>query len=183
MGSLTEGMTRLCSEIVGLRGARLTFIHDLGQNVAEMKANLRRDHSEMARRTKAERQIFVKDLGQEVETLLQGFRRAHKGMAQKTKAERLSAVKQIKVCVGGMCQEFAQDLAGARRAWSGPSPAERRAKAEAERRAQAEAEQRAKEAAERDRLAALAKAKEEAIRHHAASESKEETGRPGKRKS
>ena len=127
MGSLTESMTRLCREIVGLRGARLTFIHDLGQNVAEMQANLRRDHSEMARRTKAERQIFVKDLGQEVETLLQGFHRAHKSMARKTKAERLAAVKQIKVCVGGMCQEFAQDLAGARRAWSGPSPAERRA--------------------------------------------------------
>lgn len=182
MGSLTESMTRLCSEIVGLRGARLTFIHDLGQNVAEMKANLRRDHSEMTRRTKAERQIFVKDLGQEVETLLKGFRRAHQGMARKTKAERLAAVKQIKVCVGGMCQEFAQDLAGARRAWSGPSSAERRAKVEAERRAKAEAEQRAKEAAERDRLAALAKAKEEAIRHQAASQFKEETGRPGKRK-
>ena len=136
MGSLTESMTRLCSEIVGLRGARLTFVHDLGQNVAEMQANLRRDHSEMARRTKTERQDFVKDLGQEVETLLQGFHRAHKSMARKTKAERLAAVKQIKVCVGGMCQEFAQDLAGGRRAWSGPSPAERRAKAEAEHRAE-----------------------------------------------
>ena len=43
MGSLTESMTRLCHEIVGLRGARLTFVHDLGQNVAEMQANLRRD--------------------------------------------------------------------------------------------------------------------------------------------
>ena len=182
MGSLTESMTRLCSEIVGLRGARLTFIHDLGQNVAEMKANLRRDHSEMARRTKAERQDFVKDLGQEVETLLHGFHRAHKSMARKTKAERLAAVKHIKVCVGGMCQEFAQDLAGGRRAWSGPSPAECRARAEAERRARAEADRRIQEAAERDRLAALAKAKDEAIRHHAASEVKEETGRSGKKK-
>ncbi len=190
MGSLTESMTRLCHEIVGQRGARLTFIHDLGQNVAEMQANLRRDHSEMARRTKAERQIFVRDLGQEVETLLHGFRRAHKGMARKTKAERLAAVKQIKVCVRGMCQEFAHDLAGARRAWSGPSPAERRAAAEAERRsraeterrARAEAEQRAHEAAERDRLAVLAKAKEEATRPQVASQVKGETGRPGKKK-
>jgi colicin import membrane protein len=190
MVSLTESMTRLCREIVGQRGARLTFIHDLGQNVAEMKANLGREHSEMARRTKTERQSFVKDLGQEVETLLQRFRRAHKSMARKTKAERLAAVKQIKVRVGGMCQEFAQDLAGARRAWSGPSPAERhakmeaehRAKAEAERRVKAEADRRVQEAAERERLAALAKAKEEATRHQAASQVKGETGRPGKKK-
>lgn len=174
MGSLMESMTRLCSEIVDLRGARLSFIHDLGQNVAEIKANLRRGHTEMARRTKAERQNFVKDLGQEVETLLKGFHRAQKGMARKTKAERLAAVNQIKLCVGGMCQEFAQDLAGARQAWSGPSPAERRAKAETER--------RAREAAERDRLAALAKAKEEETSRQAAHEVKEETGRPGKKK-
>jgi hypothetical protein len=182
MGSLTESMTRLCREIVGLRGARLTFVHDLGQDVAEMKASLHRDHAEMARRTRAARQTFVKDLGQEVETLLRGFHRAHKSMARKTKAERLAAVKQIKVCVGGMCQEFAQDLAGARRAWSGPSPAERRAKVEAERRAGVEADRRVQEAAERDRLAVLAKAKEEATRHQAAPQVKEETGRPGKKK-
>ena len=44
MGSLTEGMTRLCGEIVALRGARLTFVRDLGQDVADMKANFRRAH-------------------------------------------------------------------------------------------------------------------------------------------
>lgn len=180
MGSLTESMTRLCSEIVGLRGARLTFITELGQNVAEMKAKLRRDHAKMARQTKAERQTFVKDLGHEVETLLTGFRQVHKGMARKAKAERVAAVNRIKVCVGGMCQEFAQDLAGARRAWSGPTPAERRAKSEAERRAKAEAEQKAKEAAERE--AAMAKAREEAHRPQAAGGAKEESGRPGKKK-
>ena len=135
MGSLTESMTRLCGEIVGLRGARLTFVRDLGQNVAEMKAKLRRDHTEMARQSKAARQDFVLDLGREVEGLLKGFRRAHKDMARQSKAERLAAVNEIKVCVGGMCQEFALDLAGGRRAWSGPTPAVRRAKVEAERRA------------------------------------------------
>jgi len=62
------------------------------------------------------------------------------------------------------------------------SPAERRAQAEAERRAKHEAEQRIKEAAERDRLAALAMAKEEAVRHHGAPAATEETGRPGKKK-
>ena len=195
MGTLTESMTRLCGEIVALRGARLTFVRDLGQEVAAMKADLRRAHHDMAQRTKAERRGFVKTLGHEVASLRAGFRRAHKEMARKTKAERRAAVNHLKKTVGGLRREFALDLAGAHRAWFGPSPAERRAKAEAERRAKAEAEHRAKEAAEhrakaeaehraketaeRDRLAALAQAKEEVIRHQA---KKAETTRPGKKK-
>jgi colicin import membrane protein len=190
MGPLTESMTRLCGEIVTLRGARLTFVRDLGQDVAAMKADFRRTHAEMGRRTKAERQGFVKALGDEVASLMAGFHRAHKAMARQTKAERRAAVNHLKKTVGGMRREFALDLAGAHRVWFGPSPAERRAKAEAERHAKAEAEQRAKaeaaqrakQAAERDRLAALAMAKEEAVRHHAAHAPKEELGRPGKKK-
>ena len=121
---------------------------------------------------------------------MQGFRRAHKGMARKTKAERLAAVKQIKVCVRGMCQEFAHDLAGARRAWSGPSPAERRAAAEAERRSGRKLNagpgpRRNSGPMKRPNGIAwqlLAKAKEEATRPQVASQVKEETGRPGKKK-
>jgi hypothetical protein len=182
MGSLTEGMTRLCGEIVRQRGARLTFIRDLGQNVAEMKADLRRDHSEMARQTKQERQDFVLELGHEVEVLLRGFRRAHKDMARQSSAARLAAVNEIKVCVGGRCQEFALDLAGGRRAWNGPTPAERRAQVEAERRAKAEAEQRAKEAAAQPRQAAAARAREGAHRPPGGQAAKEEATRPGKKK-
>jgi hypothetical protein len=181
MGPFTESMTRLCGEIVSLRGARLTFVRDLGQDVAAMKADFRRTHAEMGRRTKAERQGFVKALGHEVASLMAGFHRAHKAMARQTKAERRAAVQHLKKTVGGMRREFALDLAGAHRIWFGPTPAERRAQAEAERRAKAEA-QRIKEAAERDRMAALTKAKEEAVRHHAAPAAKEETGRPGKKK-
>lgn len=181
MGSLTEGMTRLCGEILARRGARLTYIEDLGQNVAEMKANLRRAHHDMSRQTKAERQDFVKALDREVASLLAGFRRTHQDLSRKTKAARLAAVHEIKLCVGGMCREFALDLAGARRAWSGPSPAERRAKAEKERRAKAEDEQRAREAAERDQRVA-AKAKEEAPRRPGSHEAGKEAGRPGKKK-
>ena len=51
----------------------------------------------------------------------------------------------------------------------------------ASRRAKAEAAH-IREAGERDRLAALARAKEEAVRHHAAQGNKEEAGRPGKKK-
>src|SRR5665647_436414 len=54
MGPFTESMTRLCGEIVALRGARLTFVRDLGQDVATMKADFRRAHADMGRRTKAE---------------------------------------------------------------------------------------------------------------------------------
>ncbi len=171
MGTLTESMTRLCVEIVALRGARLTFVRDLGQNVAAMQADFRRAHHDIAQRTKAERRSFVKALGHEVASLRAGFRRAHKEMARKTKAERRAAVNHLKKTVGGLRREFVLDLAGAHRAWFGPSPAERRAKAEAER--------RAKEAAERDRLAALAQAQEEVIRPQA---KKGETERPGKKK-
>jgi hypothetical protein len=46
MGPFTESMTRLCGEIVALRGARLTFVRDLGQNVADMKAEFRRAHAD-----------------------------------------------------------------------------------------------------------------------------------------
>jgi hypothetical protein len=174
-------MTRLCGEIVALRGARLTFVRDLGQDVAAMKADFRRAHAEMGQRTKAERQGFVKALGHEVVSLMAGFHRAHKAMARQTKAERRAAVNHLKKTVGGMRREFALDLAGAHRVWCGPSPAERRA--EAERRAKAEAEsKRAREVAERDRLAALAMAKEEAVRHHAGLAAQKETGRPGKKK-
>jgi hypothetical protein len=181
MGPFTESMTRLCGEIVALRGARLTFVRDLGQNVAAMKSDFRRAHADMGRRTKAERQGFVKALGHEVASLMAGFHRAHKAMARQTKAERRAAVNHLKKTVGGMRREFALDLAGAHRVWCGPTPAERRAQAEAHRRAQAEAEH-VKAAAERERSASMALAKEEAGRPHGAPGGKEETGRPGKKK-
>jgi len=181
MGPFTESMTRLCGEIVTLRGARLTFVRDLGQDVADMKTDFRRAHADLGRRTKAERQGFVKALGHEVASLLAGFHRAHKAMARQTKAERRAAVNHLKKTVGGMRREFALDLAGAHRVWCGPSPAELQAKAAAQRRAKAEAEH-AKADAERERLAALAMAKEEAARHHGSPAAKEETGRPGKKK-
>ena len=85
MGPFTESMTRLCGEIVALRGARLTFVRDLGQDVAAMKADFRRAHADMGRRTKAERQGFVKTLGHEVASLMAGFHQAHKAMARQTR--------------------------------------------------------------------------------------------------
>jgi hypothetical protein len=181
MGPFTASMTRLCGEIVALRGARLTFVRDLGQDVADMKADFRRAHADMSRRSKAERQGFVKTLGHEVASLMAGFHRAHKAMACQTKAERRAAVNHLKKTVGGMRREFALDLAGAHRVWCGPTPVERRAQAEAQRRAKAQAEH-VKAAAARERLASLVVAKEEAVRHHASPAAKEAKGRPGKKK-
>ena len=182
MGPLTESMTRLCGEIVSLRGARLTFVRDLGQDVAAMKADFRRAHIEMARRTKAERQGFVKALGHEVASLRAGFHRAHKDMARQTKAERRAAVNHLKKTVGGMRREFALDLAGAHRAWFGPSPAELRAKAEAERRAKAEAERARQGSRRTGSPGRLGHGQRRGRPASCRPDPKEETGRPGKKK-
>jgi len=104
----------------------------------------------------AARASFIKGLKGEVATMREGFRRQNKERARTVMALR---------------HEVAADLAGAHRAWFGPTPAERRAKAEAA---------HVKVAAERDRLAALAMAKEEAVRHHAAPAAKKAKGKePG----
>ena len=95
-----------------------------------------------------ERVTFLKGMGQEVAAMREGFRRANE--------ERVREVKALR-------QEVDADLAGARRAWFGPSPAERRAReqAERERRAQEqeEVERRAQEEAARLRAAAAKEAK------------------------
>lgn len=182
MGPLTESMQRLCGEIVALRGTRLTFVRDLGQDVAAQIADFHQARAEMAKETKAARQNFVKTLAMEVSGLRAAFRHSHKEMARQTKAERRASVAHLKRSVEGWRRDFAFDLAGAHRAWCGPSPDELRAKAEEEHRRR-EAAQKAKEAAaERERQIAQSMASEPAATHH---EAKEEahSQRSGKRKS
>jgi hypothetical protein len=181
MGPLTESMTRLTGEIVAFRGERKHFVKVLGHDVFTMLAQFHHAHAQMAHQTRKERQAFVRTLERDVAGMQAGFRHAHALMARKTRAERRAAVNHLKKTVGTLRREFALDLAGAHRAWCGPNPAELRAKAEAERRAKAEAEH-VKVAAERDRMAALAMAKEEAIRHHAAPPAKPKVGRQPKKK-
>jgi hypothetical protein len=86
MGRLTEDMTRLCGEIVALRGARQGFVKDLTRNVARMQANFRRARQEMGRKTRAERRAAINHLKKTVAGLrqefaadLQGARRAWAG--------------------------------------------------------------------------------------------------------
>ncbi|MHB9072966.1 MAG: hypothetical protein ACYC6G_05525 [Desulfobaccales bacterium] len=73
MGRLTEEMTRLCGEIVALRGARKGFVKDLTHNVATMKANFRRAHNEMAKKTKAERRAAMAHLKKTVGDMRHAF--------------------------------------------------------------------------------------------------------------
>ncbi len=86
MGRLTEDMTRLCGEIVALRGARQGFVKDLTRNVARMQTTFRRARQEMARKTRAERRAAINHLKKTVAGLrqefaadLQGARRAWAG--------------------------------------------------------------------------------------------------------
>jgi len=86
MGRLTDDMTRLCGEIVSLRGARKSFVKDLCHDVATLKAGFRRAQQEMSRRTKAERAMAFADLKKTVVGLrhafaadLEGARRAWAG--------------------------------------------------------------------------------------------------------
>jgi hypothetical protein len=86
MGRLTEEMTRLCGEIVALRGARKGFVKDLTNNVAAMKANFRRAHNDMAKKTRTERRAAMAHLKKTVGDMrhafaadLEGARRAWAG--------------------------------------------------------------------------------------------------------
>jgi hypothetical protein len=73
MGRLTDEMTRLCGEIVALRGTRKGFVKDLTNNVSAMKANFRRAHNEMAKQTKAERRAALAHLKKTVGDMRHAF--------------------------------------------------------------------------------------------------------------
>jgi hypothetical protein len=86
MGRFTDEMTRLCGEIVTLRGARRTFVKDLTRHTAAMRAGFRRAHHEMAKKSKAERRAAVAHLKKTVAHMrhafaadLQGARRVWAG--------------------------------------------------------------------------------------------------------
>jgi argininosuccinate lyase len=86
MGRLTDEMSRLRDEIVAWRRARQGFVKDLSHNVAAMKADFRRTHQQMGRKTRAERRAGVTHLKKTVSARrhalaadLEGARRAWAG--------------------------------------------------------------------------------------------------------
>ena len=79
MGPLTQSMTRLCGEIVSLRGARKAFVKDLSHSTTALLASFHRAHQDMARRTKAERRAAAAHLRKTMAADLDGARRAWAG--------------------------------------------------------------------------------------------------------
>ena len=73
MGVLTDDMTRLSGEIAQLHGSLEAFVGDLETGVAAMKADFRKSHRQMAKKTAAERAKFVSDLVGKVAGLRNGF--------------------------------------------------------------------------------------------------------------
>jgi hypothetical protein len=100
MGRLTEEMTRLQHEISALRDARETFGRDL--------------------------EAFAEHLTEGVSALRGDFQDAHAEMAETTKAGLQAFVSGLRDSIGGLRQEIASDVAGARRAFFGGSQGERR---------------------------------------------------------
>lgn len=145
MGHLTDDITRLCGEILALRNSRETLVRELTRGTMDMKKAV------SAMRTR--------------------FRDAHAEMTRKTKAERAAFKTGLRNNVAGLRNEFAADIAGARRAWFGPTLAERKARElEEQRRVEAEARRRKEEEerkareeeeARRGEVEALAKARAE----------------------
>ena len=93
MGFLADDMTRLCNEIVHLRGARGALVKTLAHG-----ADDRRQAMDEAR---------------------SGFRGAFTEMTRKAKADCFACVSGIKRHVAGLRSGMASDLEGARKAWVG----------------------------------------------------------------
>jgi hypothetical protein len=125
MGVLTGDMTRLCSEIGLSHGARQAFIEEMEERTSKMLAGFRDDHADMARKGKADREAFTSGLKKNVAAMQAGFRDAHAEAARRVRAALADFVSGLKTTVAALRGEFAFDLAGAHRAWFGPSPAGR----------------------------------------------------------
>jgi len=114
-----------------------SFVSDLKSKVSDVQAGFRNDRFDMSRNMKAdllafisELKEFASELAEDVSDMQSGFRKAHANMAAKTKGERerfLSELGQymnvLRQEIAGFRREFADDIAGARRAWFGHFPA------------------------------------------------------------
>ena len=100
INNLTDGMIRLLEEISTLRRKRAGATYDLA--LGRVK------------------------LGHTVSELIAGFQRDREQMREKTRAEVSECASSVKEAVAGLRQdavrlraEFASDITGARKAWSG----------------------------------------------------------------
>jgi predicted flap endonuclease-1-like 5' DNA nuclease len=110
-----------------------SYVSNLKNDVADMQDNFRSDHADMAGRLKENLQMFAAGIKSTVSDLEKQFRNEHAELTGKARAERqmfFSNVKQsiadLKLKTTDLLQEITDDLAGARRAWSGATPAGKR---------------------------------------------------------
>jgi hypothetical protein len=92
---LTEDMTRLCGEILAMRGMRHSLMTEL--------------------------QGDAKGRKRAVVELCAHFGRARTAMAKRTKNDRVAFLNDLKRSVGAQRRDMRNDLAGARRVWAGNS--------------------------------------------------------------
>jgi len=144
--TMKEGLSAFVSDLKdmaqnGYEGRRAEIeerIRNLGKTMAEFRSN----HAEMAWKSRDDLATFISDLENSVVEMMEGIRDAHEKMAseqretlnaneaqrkqeaQDSYEERRSEIAERKKTVLGLLQEVADDIAGARQAWSGPLPAE-----------------------------------------------------------
>lgn len=118
MGTLTQDMTRLCSEITGLHESREALVKDLAaatqdakNQVSAMRKGFRKAHSDMAARMRADQAKFVSTLEANVFGMLKGFDKAHQDMATKTRRARLKFVTENASDVFGLLNGFRKNHA------------------------------------------------------------------------
>ncbi len=106
------------------------YVSNLKDDVADMQANFRSEHSGMADKLKDDLQVFTAGIKSTVSGLEKQFSNEHEALTGKAGAERkqfLLNVKQsiydLKLKTADLLQDITDDLAGARRAWSGAKPA------------------------------------------------------------
>jgi len=143
--TLAANEARRMQEAENDHSERVAFVGDMRRTVADMR---KENQAEIAERRSG------------VGEMLSGFRTAHAEMAREQRkaldaneaerkqeaeeahAGRVAFVGEMKKTVAGLREGFQAENAAAHRAWSGPTPAERRAMERAERRrANAEAEE------------------------------------------
>ena len=90
---LTNDMTRLCREIVTLRGMRASAMTELQQDAKERK--------------------------QVVAELCSQMHDDRTAMARQTRKERMTFMKGVRRTVNAQRRAMTNDLAGARKAWAG----------------------------------------------------------------
>jgi predicted nucleic acid-binding Zn-ribbon protein len=93
MGRLTDDMTRLRGEITALKESRRALQRELFQAVGALKREVAADQA--------------------------AFRQAHAEMARTSRNNRVMFVTDLSHQVSGLLHAVADDLGGARRAWSG----------------------------------------------------------------